>query len=253
MRIAFDYRQRFGGDVVLDMVCYRRHGHNEGDEPAFTQPILYAAIKDHQPTRDRYAELLVRRKEFTQDQVDVIETQTFDRLEKAFGAIKERGSDAVPEDGPARLGEVDHDAEEEPKTAVDLETLQRLTEKLTYDPEVIQIHPRIKKQIMERRHEMVFKGKEEGGPGIDYGMAENLAYGSLLLEGIPVRLSGQDCGRGTFAHRHAVLYDVEDGRPYIPLNYLDKSRDEGEEEWHPSRFLVYDSLLSEEAVLGFEY
>lgn len=249
MRIAFDYRQRFGGDVVLDMVCYRRHGHNEGDEPAFTQPILYAAIKDHKPARDRYAELLVRRKDLTQEQVDGVEKQVFDRLEEAFGAIKERGSEAVPESGPAVLGEFDNDAEEEPTTAVDLDTLHRLTEKLTYDPHVIEIHPRIKKQIMERRHDMVFKGT----PGIDYGMAEILAYGSLLLEGIPVRLSGQDCGRGTFAHRHAVLYDVEDARPYIPLNYLDKSRDEGEEEWHPSRFRVYDSLLSEEAVLGFEY
>ncbi|MCP4501974.1 MAG: multifunctional oxoglutarate decarboxylase/oxoglutarate dehydrogenase thiamine pyrophosphate-binding subunit/dihydrolipoyllysine-residue succinyltransferase subunit [Deltaproteobacteria bacterium] len=253
MRIAFEYRMRFGGDVILDMVCYRRHGHNEGDEPSFTQPILYRAIRQHQPTRDRYAELLVRRGDMESEKVEAIEKTTFDRLEKAFGALRERGQDAVPENGPMRPGEYDFDAEERPKTAVDEDTLRRLTERITYDPEMIDIHPRVKKNILDRRREMVFTGKENGGPGIDFGMAENLAYGSLLLEGIPVRISGQDVGRGTFAHRHAVLYDVNDGRPYIPLNFLDHSADEGAEEWHPSRFRVYDSLLSEEAVLGFEY
>ena len=253
MRIAFEYRMRFGSDVVIDLVCYRRHGHNEGDEPSFTQPILYKAIRAHEPTRDRYAELLIRRGDMDREKVDGIEKATFDRLEAAFGALQERGADAVPEAGPMQPGEYDSDAQERPETLVDVDTLKRLTERITYDPEVIDIHPRVKKNILDRRHDMVFKGKDNGGPGIDFGMAENLAYGSLLLEGIPVRISGQDVGRGTFAHRHAVLYDVNDGRPYIPLNFLDKSADEGEEEWHPSRFRIYDSLLSEEAVLGFEY
>jgi 2-oxoglutarate dehydrogenase E1 component len=109
-------------------------------------------------------------------------------------------------------------------------------------------------QVLERRREMVL-GKADGtaGPGIDFGMAEALSFGSLLLEGTPVRISGQDVGRGTFSHRHAVLYDVNNAKSYIALNHLQKSRDEGEEEWHPSRFRIYDSLLSEEAVLGFEY
>jgi 2-oxoglutarate dehydrogenase E1 component len=253
MRMAFDYRARFKRDVVIDMVCYRRHGHNEGDEPSFTQPILYRAIKEHQPVRDAYADLLVRRGDLSVEQVEEIERAIFDRFEEAFGAIKERGSEAVPEAGPHRPGEYDLDAEEEPDTTVSEETLKRITERIAYDPDVVELHPRVKRQILERRHEMVFKGKDEGGPGIDFGMAENLAYGSLLLEGIPVRLSGQDCGRGTFAHRHSIHYDVNDGTPYIPLNYLDKNRDEGESEWHPSRFRIYDSLLSEEGVLGFEY
>lgn len=250
-RIATEYRQKFGGDVVIDMVCYRRHGHNEGDEPSFTQPILYKAIERHKPTRDQYAELLVRRKDLKQGDVDEIERLVAERFENAFNALRSRGNDAVPERNIVpKIFEV---TEENPHTAVDADTLKRITERITYDPDVIELHPRLKKNVLDTRHKAVFVGKENGGPGIDFGLAENLAFGSLLLESIPVRISGQDCGRGTFAHRHAVLYDVNDGRPYIPLNYLNKSRDEGEAAWTPSRFRIYDALLSEEAVLGFEY
>src|SRR5690606_30695747 len=124
-----------------------------------------------------------------------------------------------------------------------------ICDKTTFDPEKIEIHPRIKSQVLDKRRAMVF---DKDGH-VDFGQAEILAYGSLLLEDTPLRLSGQDCGRGTFAHRHAVLYDINDGRPYIPLNHLHKSLDESEEEWQPNRFSVYDSPLSEEAVLGFEY
>jgi multifunctional 2-oxoglutarate metabolism enzyme len=258
MRIGVEYRMRFGRDVVIDMVCYRRWGHNEGDEPSFTQPILYRAIERHEPTRDHYASLLVRRGDLSEEEVKNVDRAVHERLEKAFGAIKEKGRDAIPEASgtqkPTTLQSDEHQGEPEGvDTRVPLETLKRITDRITYAPDVIEIHPRVKSQILERRRAMVFVGKEGGGPGIDFGMAENLAFGSLLLEGIPVRLSGQDVGRGTFAQRHAVLYDVNDGRPYIPLNFLHKSRDEGEEQWHPSRFRIYDSLLSEEAVLGFEY
>jgi 2-oxoglutarate dehydrogenase E1 component len=251
VRLAFDYRQRFHRDVVIDLVCYRRHGHNEGDEPSFTQPILYRAIREHEPTRDRYASLLVRRADFTPEQVDDVEQRCHDRLEAAFGAIKEHGDKAVP-DGVHRPGEYDPDAEDEPDTTVPLTTLERIADRITYEPDEIAVHPRLKKLVLDRRRAMVLD-VQDGAPGVDFGMAENLAYGSLLLEGIPVRISGQDVGRGTFAHRHAILYDVNDATPYVPLNYLDKRRDDGEEEWHPSRFRIYDSLLSEEAVLGFEY
>jgi 2-oxoglutarate decarboxylase len=245
MRIAFDYRMRYKKDIVLDMVCYRRHGHNEGDEPSFTQPILYGAIKDHTPVRDRYAALLVRRQDFTQDQVDAIEDATFAALEGAFGSVQEKGAAAVTE-APHQPGTVDGDAREEPETAVEEATLKRIAEAISYDPKEIEIHPRLTKTVLERRRKMVFEGREGGAPGIDFGMAEMLAYGSLLLEGVPVRISGQDVGRGTFAHRHAVYYDVKDGRSYIPLNYLEHTRDEGVEAWHPSRFRIYDSFLSEE-------
>ena len=253
MRMAFEYRMQFGRDVVLDMVCYRRHGHNEGDEPSFTQPILYAAIKNHEPTRDRYAALLVRRGDFTQDEVDGVDRDVFDSLERAFGAIRDRGREAVPEQTPHAPGTFDWEEDATPDTTVSVDLLQQITERITYNPDVIEIHPRVKSMILERRRQMVFQSKSAGGPGVDFGMAENLAFGSLLLEGVPVRISGQDVGRGTFAHRHAILYDYKKGTPYVPLDYLDKNRDEGEVEWHPSRFRVYDSLLSEEAVLGFEY
>ena len=251
MRIAAEYRMRYSRDVVIDMVCYRRWGHNEGDEPSFTQPILYRAIEKHEPTQDRYAGLLVRRKDLTVDEVKAVDAGVHDKLEAAFGAIKQKGRDAVPDSAATQKVPM---FAEDVDTRVPEETLKRITDRITYDPEVIEIHPRVKTQILDKRRAMVF-GKENGEakPGIDFGMAENLAFGSLLLEGIPVRLSGQDVGRGTFAQRHAVLYDTNSGRPYIPLNFLHKSRDEGEEQWHPSRFRIYDSLLSEEAVLGFEY
>jgi 2-oxoglutarate decarboxylase len=252
MRIAVEYRQKYGKDVVLDVVCYRRWGHNEGDDPSFTQPILYKAIEQHLATRDRYAELLVRRKELTTVEVEAIDGKVNERLEEAFGSVKSKGKDAVP-DSAKGTGYFSVVGEAEPDTRVSLDTLQKITRSITYDPQQIEIHPRVLKQVLERRREMVLVGKDNGGPGIDFGMAEALAFGSLLLEGSPVRMSGQDVGRGTFSHRHAVLYDVTTGKAYIPLNHLNKSRDEGEEEWHPSRFRIYDSLLSEEAVLGFEY
>jgi multifunctional 2-oxoglutarate metabolism enzyme len=251
MRMAVEYRQRFGKDVVLDVVCYRRWGHNEGDDPSFTQPILYKAIEQHPPTRDKYAALLVRRKELTTADVDVIDARVNERLEQAFGLVKSKGKEGVPDSAKQVHESVFGEAE--PDTRVPLETLKKITERITYDPQQIEIHPRVLKQVLERRKEMVLVGKDNGGPGIDFGMAEALAFGSLLLEGSPVRMSGQDVGRGTFSHRHAVLYDVTTAKAYIPLNHLHKSRDEGEEEWHPSRFRIYDSLLSEEAVLGFEY
>jgi multifunctional 2-oxoglutarate metabolism enzyme len=253
MRMAFDYRMRFKKDVVIDMVCYRRYGHNEGDEPSFTQPILYKAIGSHEPVREQYSSLLLRRKDLSEENVSNIENETFRALEKAFGAIQEQGSDAVPESGPHRPGKYDGDAEKDPITAVDMDTLIRIGQKITYDPETIEIHPRVRKHILDKRKRSFLNPEDPARLDVDFGLAEILAYGSLLLEGVPVRMSGQDCGRGTFAHRHAVMHDINDGKPYIPLNYLDKTRDEGEEEWHPSRFRIYDSPLSEEAVLGFEY
>ncbi|MBN4077321.1 multifunctional oxoglutarate decarboxylase/oxoglutarate dehydrogenase thiamine pyrophosphate-binding subunit/dihydrolipoyllysine-residue succinyltransferase subunit [Sulfobacillus acidophilus] len=249
IRIAFEYRQIFKRDVIIDLVCYRRHGHNEGDEPSFTQPILYKAIQKHPSVASIYGDLLVRRGDISEDELAKIKAKYHETFEEALKAVRSKGRDAFS-DEHVLFGQHEEDEESEnPKTGVEIDILKRITEKVTYDPKVIEIHPRILKFVLGRRHAMVFDGK----PKIDFGMAEILAYGSLLLEGIPVRVSGQDCGRGTFAHRHAVLYDTNDGRPYIPLNHLKKTRDEGEEEWHPGRFRIYDSPLSEEAVLGFEH
>jgi 2-oxoglutarate dehydrogenase E1 component len=249
IRMAMEYRMRFHRDVVIDMVCYRKHGHNEGDEPSFTQPILYRAIRDHESVCEQYAALLMRRGDFTQEDVDAIEAETYNDLERAFGAVKERGSEAVPEAGPTAPGEVDEDAEEEPSTGVDLETLRIITDRITRVPPLLKVHPRLEKQVLEKRRAMMF----EEGKKVDFGLAENLAYGSLLAEGIPVRITGQDTGRGTFAHRHAILWDYETGSAHVPLDNLDENLNDGEVELAPSRFRIYDSFLSEEAVLGFEY
>lgn len=253
MRIAFDYRMRFKKDVVIDMVCYRRYGHNEGDEPSFTQPILYRAIAEHEPVRERYSALLLRRKDLTLEEVTELENDCFHALEEAFGAIQEKGSEAVPEAGPNRPGRYDGNAEKNPVTSVDLKTLTRIGEKVTSTPDSVSLHPRVVTHVLGKRKRSFLPVDANERTGVDFGLAEILAYGSLLLEGIPVRMSGQDCGRGTFAHRHAVMCDVNTGHPHIPLNQLDDRLELEEKEWHPSRFRIYDSPLSEEAVLGFEY
>lgn len=240
IRIALEYRMRFALDVVIDVVCYRRYGHNEGDEPAFTQPILYAAIQKHPSVATLYAELLVRRAEITPDLCEKMRQEHQAIFENAHAAVREKGREAFSDEYlPMAQRSVEIDLPS-PSTAVSADTLKAIAEKVTNDPEGITLHPRLKAQVLERRRAMVFDGK----PGIDFGMAEILAYGSLLLEGVCVRMSGQDCGRGTFAHRHAALYDVNDGKLYIPLNHVAKTQDQ---------FQIYDSPLSEEAILGFEY
>ncbi len=253
IQIAVDYRSTFGKDVVIDLVCYRLHGHNEGDEPSFTQPILYDAIRSHPPVMENYGDWLVRHGDLERDDVEKVNEATYACLERAFGAIKEKGSDAVPEVGPTVPGYQDADAEEEPVTAVALEVLEHVAKAITTDPESVNVHPRLKKQILDKRHAMVFGPERSTQKAIDFGMAEMLAYGTLLLEDIPVRLSGQDCGRGTFAHRHAILYDCKEGTPYVSLNYLNTGIDEETESKQRVRFSAYDSLLSEEGVLGYEY
>lgn len=249
VRMAFEYRSRFKSDVIVDVVCYRRHGHNEGDEPSFTQPILYKAIKDHPSVARIYADLLIRRKDIHEDEVKAIEDTYHQKLEAALLAVREKGRGAFTKEHVLDEFDAITTSIEDLPTAVNQEILKQITERTTYDPDVVELHPRVVEQVLHRRRAMVVDQTAK----IDFGAAEILAYGTLLLEGTPVRLSGQDCGRGTFAHRHAVLYDINDGRPYIPLNHLRKSRDEGEEIWQPSRFRVYDSPLSEEGVLGFEY
>jgi multifunctional 2-oxoglutarate metabolism enzyme len=249
IRIAFGYRAQFKRDVVLDVVCYRRHGHNEGDEPSFTQPILYKAIKNHPSVAKIYADLLLRRKDISLTDVETIEKNYHDRLEMALLAVREKGKAAYSKEHVLEVSDAITTISDLPDTRVSEAVLKQITERTTYEPDSIELHPRVVEQVLNRRRAMLFDKSIK----IDFGAAEILAYGSLLLEGIPIRLSGQDCGRGTFAHRHAVLYDINDGRPYIPLNHLRKSRDEGEEIWQPSRFRVYDSPLSEEAVLGFEH
>ncbi len=230
VKIACEYRLLFKRDVVIDLVCYRRYGHNEGDEPSFTQPILYAAIQKHPSVATLYAELLMRRGDLTAQELQAMQEEHHQVFENALNAVREKGRAALLDQAP------EPEVSLAPLPSVSKQQLEKITETVTHEPSGLEIHPRVKTTVLERRKSMVLEGK----PGIDFGMAEILAYGSLLQAGTAVRISGQDCGRGTFAHRHAVLYDVNNGRPYTALQQL-------------GNFQIYDSPLSEEAVLGFEY
>jgi len=240
IKLAMEYRQRFRGDVVIDLVCYRRHGHNEGDEPAFTQPQLYAKIRSRPLLRKLYAERLVEEGTLASEQVEEIEAARMEALAAAHESIQSRppGPDEPYEPNGPWTGFSRTRPEEEVATAVSIERLSQVAESLGNLPEYFHLHPKLK-ALVYRRSRMV----EDRAP-IDWAMAEALAFGSLLLEGTSVRLSGQDCSRGTFSHRHAVFVDQESGEEYAPLAHLSDNQ---------AHFEVLDSLLSEAAVLGFEY
>ncbi|MGD8425513.1 MAG: 2-oxoglutarate dehydrogenase E1 component, partial [Gammaproteobacteria bacterium] len=237
-RLAVDYRMQFGKDVVIDLVGYRRHGHNEADEPAATQPLMYHTIRSHPTVRRLYAERLVEdgiaRDEDARSMVDAYR----------------QGLDEGKVVTPSTLGMVgneytvdwskysDVDWDEDIETAIDPARVKDLSSSITRVPEALKLHPRVAR-IMSDRVRMA-----GGDLPMDWGFAETMAYASLLTEGHRIRLTGQDSGRGTFFHRHAVLHDQNGGEPYIPLRHLAENQ---------GNFLVTDSLLSEEAVLGFEY
>ncbi len=238
-RVASEYRQTFGKDVVIDMFCYRRFGHNEGDDPTMTQPLMYRAIKDHPSTRDIYALRLVAEGTVTQAEVDgwlsEFETLLQDEFEagKTWHAEKADWLDgkwaglALPK-GEERRG----------NTAVVMETLRDLGRKITTLPEELDAHKTVRRAIEGRRASI------ESGDNIDWATAEHLAFASLLDQGVPVRLSGQDSVRGTFVQRHCDLIDQTNETHYQPLSNLRPGQ---------AHFEVLDSALSEEAVLGFEY
>ena len=238
--LAMQYRERFGDDVVIDVIGYRRHGHNEGDEPAFTQPRLYAKIRSRPSVRRLFGAVLAEREELEGDAAAEIEVAVRAELDAALEDANVGAVDpAEPHDpqGPWRgFSRVLPRAEVE--TAVPIEILAKIAEGVGSVPSYFKPHPKLQK-LLDMRHKAVV----EGSP-IDWGMAEALAFGSLLLEGARVRLSGQDTSRGTFSHRHAVLVDQESGEEYTPLNHIAEQQ---------ARIDIYDSLLSEAAVLGFEY
>jgi 2-oxoglutarate dehydrogenase E1 component len=230
VRLAIAYRRQFAKDFLIDLVGYRRWGHNEGDEPSFTQPTLYQRIREHPTPRRVWGDRLVRDGVLTADEVAAEESAVMERLEAAF---RERAAAVDAGDEPPAPERIPV-----PHTAVRAELLIALNERMLSWPETLKVHPRLAKQL-ERRREAV---GESGG--IDWGHAEALAFASLLIEGIDVRLTGQDTGRGTFSHRHAVLHDVETGATWTPLQHLPNA---------PGRFEIYNSPLTELAVLGFEY
>ncbi|MXN66766.1 2-oxoglutarate dehydrogenase E1 component [Stappia sp. GBMRC 2046] len=240
-KIATEFRQQFGKPVVIDMICYRRFGHNESDEPAFTQPIMYRKIRKHATTLQIYGEKLVKDGVVTAEEVEEMKASFRSRLDEEFeagNAYKPNKADWLDGkwSGMKQANQVD-----EPRrgmTGLDDTTLKTICEKLTAVPEGFNVHRTIRRFLDNRKKAF------ESGEGIDWATAESLAFGSLLYEGHAVRLSGQDCERGTFSQRHSVLYDQETESRYIPLNNLREGQ---------ARYEVINSMLSEEAVLGFEY
>jgi 2-oxoglutarate dehydrogenase E1 component len=241
-QLAVDFRQEFGRDVVIDMYCYRRFGHNEGDEPAFTQPDLYAKIDKHPSVAQLYKRELLEAGTLSEDDAASLETEFQLRLEMALEEVKAIEKQKTSEQ--ARFKESTAVFQPEytgspVSTAISEKTLKTIVDGLTRVPEGFNVQPKIKRIVLDHRR-AVF---EKGGP-YEWHYAELLAFGSLLLEGTPVRLSGQDSSRGTFSTRHAILYDGKTGEPYVPLMHLADKQ---------ARICIYNSLLSEAAVLGFDY
>ncbi|MDW8312802.1 MAG: 2-oxoglutarate dehydrogenase E1 component [Burkholderiales bacterium] len=240
--IALDYRMTFHKDVFIDLVCFRRLGHNEQDEPMVTQPLMYKKIAQHPGTRKLYADRLIAEGVVTQAEVDemvAIYRAAMDRGENTNKYILSNYVAPYQQDWSVFKN---RRWDEPCDTRVPLETLKELARKLVTLPPGFKVHPRVEKVLADRR------AMGEGEQPLDWGMAENLAYASLVNQGIGVRLSGEDCGRGTFSHRHAVLHDQNrerwDAGTWIPLQHISEGQ---------APFWVIDSILSEEAVLGFEY
>jgi 2-oxoglutarate dehydrogenase E1 component len=245
-KVATEYRQKFQLPVVIDMFCYRRHGHNEGDEPAFTQPLMYKAIRNHPPTSDIYAKKLVGESVVTDGEVEKMRADWRARLDaelEASQGYKPNSADWLDGRWADIKAARDADDPRRGKTGVPLATLKEIGTKITAIPQGFHVHRTIQR-FLESRQKAI-----ETGEGIDWATGEALAFCSLLEEGHPVRLSGQDSERGTFSQRHSVLVDQENEDRYTPFNHLG----EGHNGKPQARFEVVNSMLSEEAVLGFEY
>jgi 2-oxoglutarate dehydrogenase E1 component len=250
--LAYEFRQTFNKDVVIDMVCYRRRGHNEGDDPSMTQPLMYNLIEAKRSVRKLYTESLIGRGDIGVEDAEAALRDYQQQLERVFVETREATKEQEPLPAGGASDAPDNAGLEKPtaqvlddrapvrsstQTGVPTEEIVKIGEAFNNPPEGFTIHPKLK-QLMERRAAMVHEG------GIDWPMAELLAFGTLLKEGTPVRLAGQDSRRGTFVQRHAVLIDKTSGEEWTPLLYLGEGQ---------ARFWVYDSLLSEYAAMGFEY
>ena len=236
--LAMDYRYEFGKDVVIDLVCYRRRGHNETDEPSSTQPLMYDIIRKHSTTRTLYAQKLAAEGVLEQDKANEMANEYRASLDNGdfvvHNLVREPDTSLFVNWNPY-LG---HDWRTPAHTGIDLKALQDVAAKITQIPDGIQVQRQVAKIYDDRR-------KMAGGAlPLNWGMAELLAYGTLLQEGFPIRLTGQDVRRGTFSHRHAVVFNQKDGEAYLPMTNLYEGQ---------PRFDIYDSVLSEEAVLAFEY
>jgi 2-oxoglutarate decarboxylase len=245
-QLAFDYRQEFKRDVVVDLVCYRRRGHNEGDDPSMTQPLMYNLIEAKRSVRRLYTEALVGRGDITQEEFEQAHRDFQERLERAFMETHAAQTNSVP----VVTGDVEtvadlelpaaqqNDGAGEPETTgVSEQVIHLIGDAFDNPPAGFTVHPKLQ-QLLTKRHDMSRNGS------IDWGFGELLALGSVLLEGTPVRMAGQDTRRGTFVQRHAVLHDRSNGQEWLPLANLSENQ---------AKFWIYDSLLSEYAAMGFEY
>jgi 2-oxoglutarate decarboxylase len=241
VRLAFAFRQEFGHDVLIDLVGYRRFGHNEADEPAYTQPEMTALIKRKKRVSELFAEKLIADKVITQDDVDRQQQEVWDHLTALHRRLKDRivaAAEAGTADQPTGEYQLDRSPSPEVKTAVDADRLRALNEELLTIPEGFTVHPKLAKQLDRRRDALGADG------GIDWAHAESLAYASLLTEGTPVRLTGQDVERGTFSQRHLVLHDAKTGQSLCPIQHLTGAL---------APLELHNSPLSEIACVGFEY
>ena len=231
--LALEIRRKFHCDVFIDLNCYRKYGHNEGDEPAFTQPVEYQLIRQKKSIRELYRDQLLREGVITEKEANEEEENLKKNLQEAYAKTQEKDQ-GIASEGPEEI----LSSTPEPKTSVEVELLKTVTERFSIIPPDFHPHPKMENIIKERARSV-----REDKP-LDWGMAEFLAYATLLWEGTPVRLSGQDSGRGTFSHRHALWVDQKDDKEYFPLSHLREGQ---------GRFEVLNSCLSEAAVLGFEY
>ncbi|HYO80426.1 MAG TPA: 2-oxoglutarate dehydrogenase E1 component, partial [Bryobacteraceae bacterium] len=231
-QLAYDFRQTFHRDVVIDIVSYRRHGHNEGDDATYTQPQMYAKVKNHPTTYSQYAQRLVREKLLSQADVDTRRKAYVARLSAAYDEMKRNAEIFGLEEG-----QLTTTSTPPAETAISDDAARLVVEGITTLPGDFQIHPKLK-PILDKRREAL------AGGTIDWALGEAVAFGSLVTEGTPVRLSGQDVGRGTFSHRHAELHDFQTGRTWVPLQKLSPAQ---------ATFEVWNSSLSEYAVMGFEF
>jgi 2-oxoglutarate dehydrogenase E1 component len=237
-QLAVDYRTEFNKDVVIDLVCYRRRGHNEADEPSVTQPMMYKKIAKHKTTQELYAEKLISEGLINEREVQELVDRyraALDRNAPLVSSLVSEPNKSLFVDWSPYLG---HHWTLQCDTRMDLHSLQALAHATNMTPDNFPLQRQVAK-ILEDRRKMA-----AGAMPVNWGFAENLAYASLLQEGFPVRLTGQDVGRGTFSHRHAVLHNQKDGSAYVPLQHIGDGQ---------AKFGIYDSLLSEEAVLAFEY
>lgn len=234
-RIAMAYRQQFQKDFLIDLIGYRRYGHNEGDEPRFTQPRMYKTIESHPTVRQIWAERLVKEGQVEEAQAQTLLQKKLDELQGIFDKLKVEDADLGPELEPPPPG-----AARRVRTGVEQETLAELLQALMQVPDGFTVNPRLQR-ILSRRSQILDAPTERN---VDWGTAESLAFASILADGTPIRVTGQDVERGTFSHRHAVLFDAETGDPFIPLHHIPQAA---------AAFEIQNSPLSENAAIGFEY